>query len=213
MLTAHLKSAMSLILKRASAATIAATFLMLVYSAIGSGAAAQEKLLTQAEANQTTNSTGPAAAAPVPAGDVAEVSTDANLADLVAAQPQEQDISQELECLAGAIYFEARHESLAGQLAVGRVIVARTKSGRFPTSYCGVVYQPSQFSFVHSKHMPAVAAASPTWRKAVAVARIAHEGHIKSPAEGALYFHAKRVRPSWANHTKLAQIENHIFYR
>jgi len=212
MLTAHLKSAMSLILKRASAATIAATFLMLVYSAIGSGAAAQEKILTQAEANQTTNSTGPAAA-PVPAGDVAEVSTDANLADLVAAQPQEQDISQELECLAGAIYFEARHESLAGQLAVGRVIVARTKSGRFPTSYCGVVYQPSQFSFVHSKHMPAVAAASPTWRKAVAVARIAHEGHIKSPAEGALYFHAKRVRPSWANHTKLAQIENHIFYR
>jgi len=212
MLTAHLKSAMSLILKRASAATIAATFLMLVYSAIGSGAAAQEKSLTQAEANQTTNSTG-TPAAPVHEGDVAEVPTNANLADLVAAQPQEQDISQELECLAGAIYFEARHESLAGQLAVGRVIVARTKSGRFPTSYCGVVYQPSQFSFVHSKHMPAVAASSPTWRKAVAVARIAHEGHIKTPAEGALYFHAKRVRPSWANHTKLAQIENHIFYR
>jgi len=183
---------------------------MLTYGAIGSGAAAQEKILTQAEANQTINSNGTPAA---DAGDAGAVPSNAALADLVAAQPQDQEISKEMECLAGAIYFEARNEPLAGQLAVGRVIVARTKSGRFPTTYCGVVYQPSQFSFVHRQHMPAVAAQSPTWRKAVAVARIAHAGQLKTPAEGALYFHAKRVRPNWASHTKLAQIENHIFYR
>jgi len=204
---------MSLILKRASAATIAAPILMLTYGAIGSGAAAQEKILTQAEANQTTISNGTPAATPADAGGAGEVPSNAALADLVAAQPQDQDISKELECLAGAIYFEARNEPLSGQLAVGRVIVARTKSGRFPTTYCGVVYQPSQFSFVHRKRMPAVAAQSATWRKAVAVARIAHAGQLKTPAEGALYFHAKHVRPNWASHAKLAQIENHIFYR
>lgn len=203
---------MSLILKRATAATMAATFLMFVFGAIGSGAAAQDKSLTQAETSQTTNSTG-AAAANADAGEAGQTPTEAALAELVAAQPQVENVSKELECLAGAIYFEARHEPLAGQLAVGRVIVARTKSGRFPTSYCGVVYQPSQFSFVHHKHMPAIAARSPIWRRAVAIARIAHEGRLKTPAEGALYFHAKRVSPNWSSHTRLAQIENHIFYR
>jgi N-acetylmuramoyl-L-alanine amidase len=208
---------MSLILKRASVASIAATFLMMITSAMGSGAAAQETVLTQAEANKIpysyVDSAISVATPSVNAGEAVMMATNTNLADIVAAQPQDQDISKELECLAGAIYFEARNESLAGQLAVGRVIVARTKSGRFPTSYCGVVYQPSQFSFVRSQKMPVVAAESPTWRKAVAMARIAHAGQIKSAAEGALYFHAKRVRPNWANHTKLAQIENHIFYR
>src|SRR3546814_19335126 len=65
-------------------------------------------------------------------------------------------IDPELRCLAGAVYFESRGESLAGQLAVARVIINRAESGRFPTSYCGVVLQRSQFSFVRAGQMPKI---------------------------------------------------------
>jgi len=121
-------------------------------------------------------------------------------------------MTDQLKCLAGAIYFEARSESLEGQLAVGRVIVARTKSGRFPSSYCGVVYQPSQFSFVHRQTMPSVNAHSPLWQRAVALARIADANDWQSPAEGALFFHAASVTTNWRA-KRIAQIDHHIFYR
>src|SRR5690606_13865445 len=105
-----------------------------------------------------------------------------------------------------------RGESLAGQLAVGRVIVQRTMSGRFPDSYCGVVFQRSQCSFVRGSKMPAIRESSNAWRKAVKVARIAHDGSWQSRTEGALFFHATRVSPGWRL-TRLARVDNHIFYR
>lgn len=135
-----------------------------------------------------------------------------SLAELVAARPGSDDMTGEMKCLAGAIYFEARSESLEGQLAVGRVIVARSKSGRFPASYCGVVQQPSQFSFMHGQTMPSVDGQSPLWQKAVAMARIADAGTWQSSAEGALFFHATRVATNWRM-TRVAQIDHHIFYR
>ena len=136
----------------------------------------------------------------------------ASLQELVALQAQPRKLSSEMHCLAGAIYFESRGESLAGQLAVGRVIVERANSSRFPNSYCGVVYQRSQFSFVRGKTMPAIRKASKAWKRAVAMAQIAHHGHWESPTEGALFFHAKYVSPNWRL-TRLATVDNHIFYR
>jgi len=139
------------------------------------------------------------------------------LAQLVAAQSrhdpvQQASLTSEQNCLAGAIYFEAKSESLEGQLAVGRVIVNRAKSGRFPASYCGVVYQPSQFSFVRGRSMTAIPRASQDWREAVAVAKIADSNAWKSPAEGALFFHAASVSPGWRL-KRMARIDNHVFYR
>jgi hypothetical protein len=116
MLTAELKSVMSSILKRASAMSMAAYVMMLVFSATGSGAAAQEKILTAGQ-NETVSEVAQPAA---------------NLADLVAAEPETKDLSDDLSCLASAIYFESRNEPLDGQLAVARVIVNRSKSGRSP---------------------------------------------------------------------------------
>lgn len=135
-----------------------------------------------------------------------------SLADLVARQPVAEDMSRELHCLAGAIYFEAKSETLDGQLAVGRVVVNRARSGRFPASYCGVVFQQSQFSFVRGKAMPAINRASRGWKNAVAIAQIANEGSWSSVAEGALFFHAARVSPGWRL-TRIARIDNHVFYR
>ena len=136
----------------------------------------------------------------------------ASLQQLVARQASNAPLSREMNCLAGAIYFESKSEPLLGQLAVGRVIVARSRSGRFPNSYCGVVYQPSQFSFVRGGTMPAIPKASQDWKEAVALAQIAHEGSWKSPVEGAMFFHAARVSPGWRL-ARVGKLGNHVFYR
>ena len=206
-------------LRYASAIAVAATFITTLVSAEGSGAVAQSL-----QAAPATEFIGQAIVQPLPVPAV-EATIDeatpapapapvdaASLAQLVAETPTPSDLSNELACLAGAIYFESKGETLAGQLAVGRVIVARAKSGRFPASYCGVVYQRSQFSFVQGRGMPAINKSGRAWTEAARIARIAHEGSWKSPVEGALFFHAARVSPGWRL-TRLARIDNHIFYR
>ena len=135
-----------------------------------------------------------------------------SLAELVRLQDVSEPLNAEERCLAGAVYFESKGESLPGQLAVARVVMARAKSGRFPTTLCGVVYQKSQFSFVRGGAMPPIATGSNHWRNAVAISKIALNGSWKSPVEGALFFHARHVSPGWRL-TRLGSIDNHIFYR
>jgi spore germination cell wall hydrolase CwlJ-like protein len=134
-----------------------------------------------------------------------------SLAELVAATPKPAEIDPELRCLAGAVYFESRGESLPGQLAVAHVVINRAQSGRFPKSLCGVVLQKRQFSFVRGGRMPAVRNTA-LWDNAVAIAQIARDGSWKNHAPGALFFHARYVSPGWRK-TRIAQIDNHIFYR
>lgn len=135
-----------------------------------------------------------------------------SLGDLVAQLRSSQAGSRELECLAIGVYFEARSEPLAGQLAVGEVIANRARSGRFPSTYCGVLFQRSQFSFVRGGRLPAVPGASRQWQNAVAIARIVDQDLTSSTASKALFFHAKRVSPGWRL-KRVASIGNHIFYR
>ena len=210
---------MSTKLRYASGLAVAATFLTTLISAEGSGVAAQE--LRPAAQSESIQFTAQPVVQPMPAlvesSEPAEFVDSApmeaaSLAALVDKTPTPSGLSSELNCLAGAIYFEAKGESLAGQLAVGRVIVARSKSGRFPASYCGVVYQRSQFSFVRGRSMPAINKSGRAWTEAARIARIAHEGTWKSPVEGALYFHAARVSPGWRL-TRLARVDHHVFYR
>jgi spore germination cell wall hydrolase CwlJ-like protein len=121
--------------------------------------------------------------------------------------------SRELECLATGIYFESKSEPLAGQLAVGKVIANRANSGgRFPSTYCGVLFQRSQFSFVHGHSLPSVAHSNKQWQTAVAIAKIVDQGLKESSVGDALFFHARYVSPGW--HAKrVASIGNHVFYR
>ncbi|TMM48214.1 cell wall hydrolase [Qipengyuania marisflavi] len=136
------------------------------------------------------------------------------LAKLVKSTATPATLSEEMQCLAGAIYFESRGEPLAGQLAVARVIINRAEARQFPSSYCGVVYQRSQFSFVKNGRMPRIKTGSAAWRKAKAIARIAHENAWDSAAQDSLYFHAKYVKPSWSRRkTARATINTHVFYK
>lgn len=129
----------------------------------------------------------------------------------VAAQPGSEAINDELQCMAGAIYFEAKGEPLSGQLAVAEVILNRSKSGRFPKGVCSVVTQPGQFSFVRGGRVPDIAP-NKQYRTAVAVARVALADAWDSPASDAMYFHARRTSPSW-HRVQVAAIGNHLFYR
>ncbi len=120
----------------------------------------------------------------------------------------------EIDCLAIAVYFEAKSEPLAGQLAVAEVVVNRAKSGRFPATLCGVVKQRSQFSFVRGGVLPSAPRASTQWRTAVAIARIAAEElHEPQVDDRTMFFHARHVAPAWRGRVRMASIGNHIFYR
>jgi spore germination cell wall hydrolase CwlJ-like protein len=123
-------------------------------------------------------------------------------------------LDEETACLATAVYFEARGESLEGQLAVARVVMNRAASGKYPPSWCGTVKQPWQFSFVRNGRFPAIDAGSASWRKAQAIARLAVSNVVPSLSNDVLWYHANYVAPSWGRRlTRAEKIGTHIFYR
>ena len=136
-----------------------------------------------------------------------------DLASMVAELRSSDPGSREVECLAVGIYFESKSEPLAGQLAVGQVIANRANSGRrFPPSYCGVLFQRGQFSFVRGHSWPAIKRSSRQWENAVAIAKIVDQDLHESPVGNALFFHARYVSPGWRL-KRVAAIGNHVFYR
>ena len=135
-----------------------------------------------------------------------------SLAELVADYAGRETPDAETECLARAVYWESKGEPLAGQLTVAEVVINRAESGRFAPTICGVVRQPSQFSFVRRGHIPQPPSGSRDWHTAVAIAQIAMQDLADGGAPRALYFHARRARPGW-NRPRVATIGNHVFYR
>ncbi|MEO6432762.1 MAG: cell wall hydrolase [Sphingomicrobium sp.] len=136
----------------------------------------------------------------------------ADLSSMISQLSTSEAGSREIECLATGVYFESKSEPLVGQLAVGHVISNRAKSGRFPSSYCGVLFQRGQFSFVHGKSLPSVPRSSKQWKTAVAIAKIVDQGLKDSSVGKAMFFHARYVSPGWRL-KRVASIGNHIFYR
>ena len=125
-------------------------------------------------------------------------------------------LDEQANCMAVAIYHEARGESLEGQLAVARVIMNRAASGKYPPSWCGTVKQPWQFSFVNPRtgYMPGVDASSAAWRKAQAITRLAIANVVPSLSNDVLWYHADYVAPSWGRRlSRVSKIGTHIFYR
>jgi len=120
---------------------------------------------------------------------------------------------EEQLCLAKAVYFEARSESLEGQLAVAEVVLNRSRSGVYPSGICAVVTQHAQFSFIHAGRFPAPNTSSDAWHKALAIAEIARKHLATAVAPNVLWYHADYVAPAWGRQrTRVAQIGTHIFY-
>jgi spore germination cell wall hydrolase CwlJ-like protein len=119
----------------------------------------------------------------------------------------------EQECLARAVYFEARSEPLEGQLAVADVVLNRVASDRYPDTICEVVVQRAQFSFIRNGKFPSVDRTTNAWRKAVAIAEIARKDIADEVSDKVLWYHADYVAPVWRHAlTRETQIGAHIFY-
>ena len=177
---------------------------------------------------KTTADAASAVTAPVAGGAAATLSTDAAIAReasllqragwplyaLVDKFSAGAPLTDEANCIAVAVYHEARGESVEGQLAVARVIMNRAASGKYPASWCGVVKQPWQFSFVRNGRFPSVDRTSDEWRKALGVTRLAVANAVQSVPTDCLWYHADYVAPSWGrNLSRVQKIGAHIFYR
>lgn len=126
----------------------------------------------------------------------------------------------EEQCLAEAVYFEARSEPTPGQAAVAQVVLNRAKSGLYPSTICGVVYQnrhrykACQFSFACEGRSLRVTEQS-AWQRAQRVASEVLRGKLYlSEVGGSTHYHADYVRPYWAKRLKkMDVIGRHIFYK
>ena len=115
-----------------------------------------------------------------------------------------------LTCIAIAIYFEARGESIEGQQMVAATIINRINHPQFPDTACGVVKQRKQFSFYSDGRSD-----KPTEPEAYLTAsRIASEALKEGVVnETSLYFHSTAVQPIWRHKLKrIGKIGNHVFY-
>lgn len=129
-------------------------------------------------------------------------------------------MESEARCLAEAVYFEARGETESGQAAVAQVVLNRVKSGLYPATVCGVVYQnrhrykACQFSFACEGRSLRITD-SVSWNKAVRVAKGVTEGSMyNADVGGSTHYHANYVRPYWASRLKkMDVIGRHIFYK
>ncbi|MDA9207582.1 cell wall hydrolase [Octadecabacter sp.] len=136
----------------------------------------------------------------------------------LAAQPAPSGGAQ-WECLAEALYFEARGESVRGLFAVGEVIMNRVDSGRFPNTLCSVINQGTgrQFAcqFTYTCDGAAEVINEPAaWNRVGKVARLLIDGAPRELTGGATYYHTRAVSPRWSRvFDRTASIGAHYFYR
>lgn len=127
--------------------------------------------------------------------------------------------TRETKCLAEAVYYEARGESFAGQMAVAEVVVNRTRSGEYPTTMCGVVYQGSQrttgcqFTFTCDGSLDR-APRGVAWQRSEMIAAQVMMGVARPITHRATHYHTTEVAPVWsARLVETTRIGSHIFYR
>jgi spore germination cell wall hydrolase CwlJ-like protein len=141
---------------------------------------------------------------------------------LLASVSANRDERRELMCLARNVYFEARGETPLGQYAVAEVTMNRVASGRYPDTVCGVVYQQNwdvlrkryvgAFSWTELERNATPQGAA--WEHAWKVAEDVYYRRREPALDGALWYHAEHIRPSWSRERKpVARIGRHIFYR
>jgi hypothetical protein len=123
-------------------------------------------------------------------------------------------------CLAEALYFEARGESVEGIFAVGEVILNRVRSEAFPDDICDVIYQGTgelfRCQFTYSCDGKKEVINEPAaWKRVGKVADLLISGAVPGDlTEGATYYHTKAVKPRWSQvFTRTATIGYHYFYR
>ena len=133
--------------------------------------------------------------------------------------PQPKKPTSEMKCLAEAIYFEARGETIEGQYAVGEVIINRVLSNEFPSSVCGVISEGAnrlnacQFSYNCDGKLETINEKK-IYGRILKLSKILLEPSARFLTGGATFYHSKFVSPSWSKKfLKTNEIGNHVFYK
>ena len=134
--------------------------------------------------------------------------------------------SSAVMCLALNIYWEARDQPLAGQIAVAQVVVNRANDVRYPDSICDVVYDAeySNGSSIPKRHrcqfswfcdgLPDKPKNKEAFEGSVLIARAVLDGKTHDLTNTATHYHSIDVNPTWSYYyKKTIRIEDHIFYK
>jgi spore germination cell wall hydrolase CwlJ-like protein len=107
----------------------------------------------------------------------------------------------ERRCLAEAVYFEGRHETIEGQIAVAQVVLNRVRSGKWPDTICAVIRQGRgdncQFPSV-CKAGERPQETDTSWQRAAWLADDAAAGRAwLSELSDATHYHNASIKPPW----------------
>ena len=138
----------------------------------------------------------------------------------------------QLTWLAKNVYFEARNQGVAGQLAVAMVTLNRVSDKRYPNTIREVVTQGlTRASWLSGEQVPIKNKCQFSWYcdgkvdtiadwktfgkiKKLLLTYMKNRSTIIDITEGATHYHADYVMPDWAaTKTKTIEIADHIFYR
>ncbi|PJE32077.1 Cell Wall Hydrolase [Pseudooceanicola antarcticus] len=123
-------------------------------------------------------------------------------------------------CLAEALYFEARGESVKGQFAVAEVILNRVDSPTFPNTVCGVVHQGTgrkfacQFTYTCDGRKEVIHEPAAYAQVSKVAAIMLEDDTPRELTDGAEFYHTLHVNPKWSRKfSKTATIGVHEFYK
>ncbi len=139
---------------------------------------------------------------------------EAQAVDPVGKEPLDDAIT----CLSRTIYWETRGEGAAGMEAVANVVMNRLGHEGFPNTICEVVRQgreqgACQFSWWCDGRSDD-AEENESYAIAKEVARKALNRQLTDRTGGALYFHQRKVTPSWSTeYIKTVEVGEHVFYK
>ncbi|WP_212524436.1 cell wall hydrolase [Actibacterium sp. MT2.3-13A] len=176
---------------------------------------AEKEALSSVSTRRLQRLTTPVPTPKAPAGKPGEIRYEAEWLD---ARPAVEG-DAEVQCLAEALYFEARGESIKGQFAVAEVIMNRVASGAYPDTVCGVVNQGTgrkyqcQFTYTCDGRAEVISEKA-SYERVKKIAALMVAGAPRTLTSGATHYHTNAVHPRWARKfPRTATIGVHHFYR
>ena len=193
-------------------ATCFATFL-LVGQAIAADQA-QKAEAAESKAGVLEQNVTPEGSKALPSPSESITKPEAQAVDPVGEDPLDDAIT----CLSRTVYWETRGEGAASMEAVANVVLNRLGHEGFPNTICEVVKQgreqgACQFSWWCDGRSDD-AEEDKSYAIAKEIARKALNGQLTDRTGGALYFHQRKVTPSWsAEYIVTVEVGEHVFYK
>ena len=129
---------------------------------------------------------------------------------------------KEVQCLTEAAYHEAANQPEEGIRAVLQVIKNRKEAKGFPSSFCGVVQQPKQFSYrndLQPGQMKPIKIKNSLDKEVLQkihyLSELTAQGTLRNDLpEGTLYYAHKKVKNHWTRKfERVKVIHQHVFYK